>query len=448
MKPFGFLLLAFYVWLFFFGKKNRVLYSFWASLFVSIFVSLGQFVSYVPYWAVSETAFLAFSFLFDKKCLPDKHTIVFGLSFFGIVCIGVIFVLAGLSSVEVLPLGSDIDQLAVSGHGILNVFSFRTIKYLLLCLLLVLYCWRASLLVRDFTIRYQTCSFLYTSFLVVFSLIILEFLITNFVGVDIRNVYTSLFGVSENSLSAKFKMGSFYSAFGFWTEPSGVSKALIFFFLVAFKGIRRWRDLFFSLVGVLAVFLCRSTTAYLLLAVCVSFLLVLSIFQPGKFQKLFLLLPFFLIVGLVLLPRVMTNDYVLYNLGKIVDFFHNQEGKGSGYVRSSVILFNINVFLARPVFGAGIASCDCHGILFGLLSNIGILGLLSYIVFLMYCAGFHFSFLSTILVIVFIGFSCGCYTLSDAISPFFFCIFLSCYSLDSKSFKYKSGVPFSCLVSV
>jgi len=227
----------------------------------------------------------------------------------------------------------------------------------------------------------------------------------------------------------------------FWT-------ALICVFVVAFKGIRRWRDLFFSLVGVLAVFLCRSTTAYLLLAVCVSFLLVLSIFQPGKFQKLFLLLPFFLIVGLVLLPRVMTNDYVLYNLGKIVDFFHNQEGKGSGYVRSSVILFNINVFLARPVFGAGIASCDCHGILFGLLSNIGILGLLSYIVFLMYCAGFHFSFLSTILVIVFIGFSCGCYTLSDAISPFFFCIFLSCYSLDSKSFKYKSGVPFSCLVSV
>lgn len=443
MKPFGYLLLLVYLGILFLGKEKRVLYSFWVSLFVSIFIGLGQFVTYVPYWVVSATFFLLFSFVFGDKKLPDKRTLLLGLSFLVFISLGIVFVALGLSSIEVLPLGSDIDQIVVSGGGVINVLSMRTLKFFILSFLMVIYCWRASILVKDFTTRFQTCSFLYKAFLIVFFFIISEFLITNFAGVDVRIFYSSFFGTSDNSLVSKYKIGSFYSAFGFWTEPSGVSKSILFFFLVAYKGIQRWKDLFYFLVAVLAVLLCRSTTAYLLLAACVAFLLLLSFFQTGKFQKLFFLIPFLLLGIIILLPKLMQNDYVLYNLGKIIDFFKNQQGQGSGYIRSSVILFNINVFLQRPLLGAGIASCDCHGILFGLLSNIGILGLLSYLILLGYSSGFRFSILSISLLAIFIGFCCGCYTLSDAFSPFFFVAFLSCYSLDVKSFQYSVVSPVS-----
>jgi hypothetical protein len=324
----------------------------------------------------------------------------------------------GFSSVYVLPLGSEIDELAASGVGVLNSFSLRTIKYVILSVSFCLFCWEATTMFFDDLLKIKITNFIYKSYLVIFALIILEFLLINLFGVDVRLIYNNIFGVVDNSLVSSFKLGNYYTAFGFWSEESSSIRILPFYFLILSKGIKSWRELIATILSFATLLCMRSTTGYILGAMFFIIFAFLFFFKHGMFPKTGYLFLIFAIVLIIVSDKLINSDYLQMNINKISNFISNN-GSGSSYYRSSVILFNIKVFLERPLFGVGVGSCDCHGSLFSLLSNFGIIGTILYFNFLFNFSSKrpHLSFESLIKWLILLIFMIASFTISDLLSP-------------------------------
>lgn len=228
---------------------------------------------------------------------------------------------------------------------------------------------------------------------IIFGLV--EFVINNIINpVLVRNIIIFLFGAGENSAAIPYYRAHLYTVLLTCREPSLAMYALLFCILMLlWKNNPKKKRINTVLVLIGTGIMVISLTITGLLYTGILILFWLSKHDKRKVQKFAGIVVVVLLGGIAFV--VGTNNgikeyfltrlqnalslirYVFDNLGSSSVF--TAFGAGSEVVRAYSMLNNLGVFIASPLLGCGLGTATCFSGWITVLSNIGLLGVISYI---------------------------------------------------------------------
>lgn len=218
--------------------------------------------------------------------------------------------------------------------------------------------------------RYVDRSFIYktlrkvTIFLLVVGII--QFLITS--GVFPRlNIITELFYNDNLSDAIYFSRDNYYRILSTYMEPSYYSGFIVgsFYYFLSFKEKRK-ENLFLFIFMVLEIFLTFSSTAY------ISFVFTGIIFVAITKEKKMKIIIF--LIGVLGILFIYTFFYDV-----LETVILNKMESGSGIARHYWNLAAIRNYNSSPFFGIGYKEGRASSLIYTLLAELGIFGLLTYI---------------------------------------------------------------------
>lgn len=186
-----------------------------------------------------------------------------------------------------------------------------------------------------------------------------------------RQVLTSLIYSDVNNISMSFNKNhiAFYSTF---MEPSFCAVFLIgAFFHILMRDIVSVKNIVLLCFVFIAILLTQSSTAYGGFAICMT----IYVLTRAKKRLLFFMIPAFLI-GSVLMFTVF-YDY-------LVRIIFSKADTMSYIVRSNLNKGAFEAFLSNPYWGVGYGGYRASSLIFSVLSQIGIVGAIAYILVFFY----------------------------------------------------------------
>lgn len=217
-------------------------------------------------------------------------------------------------------------------------------------------------------------------FHVVSVLILVEFLISNFIDSEvIRTLYTSIFGAGERVYTSTDMRFGYVSSFALFSEPSAAAIYLVYFATLFIDGISK-DELKFFVLAILAILATGSTSclSLLLFAIVIAILEYTPILEFTK-EKFFTLLGGGTVVVICYL-FIRTHfakyiDIIKYEVNRrVATYLGLQMTSGSGAARQFGNQLCYDVFAKAPGFGIGIGSTRGLALLPGMLACYGLVG--------------------------------------------------------------------------
>lgn len=174
--------------------------------------------------------------------------------------------------------------------------------------------------------------------------------------------------------------GSIYSLQGLTREPSHLASAMFWLGLIIIFSNYSKRFIWKMLLCVsLFMLISRSFSGILFI------LALYTIYAIENNKKKFIYSLLLIIVAPVILLSSSFSYYV-DRIGNVLALLKlgGASTTISEHVRVISIIENLKIFLSRPFFGIGIGTTYAHGALPSILSNIGILGFLTWFVFFIF----------------------------------------------------------------
>ena len=267
-----------------------------------------------------------------------------------------------------------------------------------------------------------------------FLLIILEFIISNVLNLHSLalslNFFLTLDDTSVDYINNNLNVGQ-----GRLHEPSNLVVTFPYFSFYSENNNISVKSLLFLTIGGLAILISNSTTMIIIFGLVMIRFILNSIRRKNYLFALTL-------ISFVCIFALLEQGYLLSSLEKVQNFleFDNAEW-GSGFFRGSLKYAMIS-FMQAPIFGVGVGTVYCHGMVLQVLSNIGIFGIFG--VILLYYSIFKGQKLSKfrVLFILFIYFASGLF--QEFTSPYFLIVIFFCFQdcfnsidLTSKKLKFR-----------
>ena len=251
-----------------------------------------------------------------------------------------------------------------------------------------------------------------------FCLIYFEFIAANLINSNLLDFFSIILRFDINA----YWVGPYglYVSEGWLNEPSTIVITFPYFLSLAEKTETFWKTIFLFLFGVIGVLMTGSTTGIIMVGACTLYL-IFNLFKKRQW-KYFAAILFLIVIILIFFASVFSSQ-----IEKLLQFlsFDSTEW-GSGTFRANSIYYALISFSQSPLFGVGIGTVYCHGMVFQIISNLGILGLLLF--FLSYFVLFRkFKFsLFKIAISIFLFMASSliqCFT-----SPYFLVVIFVCFT--------------------
>lgn len=257
---------------------------------------------------------------------------------------------------------------------------------------------------------------------VLFCLIYFEFFVSALMGPDILDSI-SLFLRFDLNLKWVGPYGV-YVVEGWLIEPSEIIITFPYFFCLAQKTDSFIKSFLLFAFGVGGVLMTGSTTGLMICGLCFLYMLYNCYKKKEKIHFTLLLV----ILLLVAIFAVQLLSSQINKLFQFLDFESNE--RGSATFRANSIYYAIISFSKAPLFGVGIGTVYCHGMIFQILSNLGIVGTILFIIsYMNLFKGFRVSYFK-------IGICFLLLTASSLIqsftSPYFLIVLFACFREQGK----------------
>lgn len=231
-------------------------------------------------------------------------------------------------------------------------------------------------------------------------ILLAEFLLKNF-GLDLiyENIFTVFSGQDASKLPGHLvSRGGLKVLHGLVAEPSHLAYALVIpLFYWANK-----RDCSLKFLAIVFFLLASGSYRCLILAV---FGALIYFFNLN--WKNFPLSKVLLFISIVFPTFILFifDDTFNYYTDSLMSMLNGTFNAGSQSVRFNTYYYGVDAFLARPFFGVGLGNINIPSAFFGIISSVGIMGLLSYILILKKCLYVNFFASNTILFLIVLFFS-------------------------------------------
>lgn len=394
-------LIVFIIWILLNPKINKQVYLFITTLVVTIFWgSSKDRIIGIPLSFYTMLVSLAYSIF--KNGFPKKQwPVLFILSTIFIMLIQMINLANGINVMECILLkASNTDTLDIDSQLLIPTLNFTVFKHFVFTVAYMLWAYANVNLLKDNRIYIYIYQIFQKMFKILFVFIIVEFLFVNLTGFNTRTITGPLFNLTMNMKTPWKAWGLFTCVCAWFTEPSYISVVLIYYMMVYTKKDYKFKSVIWILISFAAVFVTGSSTGLVIALIFGTLIFIdnlLIISKRNSLSKVLLL--FVVIVGSIV---ILNNSTMLFQ--KINIFLESDTSYSSGFFRKQSIEYAWNNFKFSPLIGLGIGTVYCHSGLVQILSNIGILGTLSFI-------AFHISLLpkcklrfkTIIKVVIFIG---------------------------------------------
>ena len=399
INPFSIILLLIYLYIFIFKDKLKLQYCFVVYVILEIFVGVGYFVRIGSFELLYSEFSLIMLFIVSFKYImrmPLNRNIAF-LGMLLILSISFSIVLAKMINYNQLVISfssswddyiygnEELTPSSVNLHSILLLG--RVIIFILICLALK---WQNFFTKKN--VKYVVKKF-YTFSIAFLFLLSIEFLTKYIIN---PNLYTStvnsIFGIGAATYINPIRRGGFYCLQGLSKEPSHLSFSLFFASMIFicytyfYKISKKKKIGCFSLIQLFS-FLTMSLSSIIFVAA--SIVLVVLFGKKNIRLKTFLIL---LAIGIAFIFVVLKISYFRTRIDSVILIsnatFNNTLDSivfttTSGEVPRIVsILFNLRCFLNYPLFGLGLGSTYAHSFVASMLSNVGIVGVIIWLLFI------------------------------------------------------------------
>ena len=224
------------------------------------------------------------------------------------------------------------------------------------------------------------------TFYIFFIFIIVESFIDNFIAVNfVRNVINNIFAAGDRTYIIAEKRYGIYSAYGLFSEPSYVGSIMIIFYSIMYVGgLKSIKERLFFFLSFIVIILSGSSVSFLMipLGILVVIKNYLKINKEIMIKIVFIIVSVPIAVYIVTLISNSGVEMIEYTINKLLAYFGGNRIDGSGYSRSFGNRVCYNVFRVNPIFGVGLGTTRGFGIIPGLVANLGIAGVISYILFI------------------------------------------------------------------
>lgn len=317
--------------------------------------------------------FLLFSiFLSFNNIFNFKNTLLIFSSFMLIfvLIVQIINLRIGIFNPQSLILNkSTTDLVNIDSQLFTPEVDFTVIKHFVFFLLFIFFIFANLDLICNMSFAKNVYARIIKLIFVLFILIFFEFILGNFFNLHNLIIDFNNF-LRLDSTSAKYTFGNFYVVQGWLQEPSNIVVTFPYFFYYISKKNISFKNTFYLIFGLLACLLSTSTAGLIMCLLC-GFIYVINLIKTKKFLYLGVIC-FFGIVGVIVFW-----DLILSSMAKIGQFLNfNNNGLGSGFYRGTSLKLAMESFIQAPFFGVGIGTVYCHGMVFQVISNIGVFGVI------------------------------------------------------------------------
>lgn len=407
LRPFGIIVLIFVSYIIVNNenivKKYIKLLLF--SIVIETFINVGYFISIGTYELqyseilIAILGILSIIILIIKPC--EKRILLSG----GILAFSVVM---SIISLILFPLDYKIITFGMSwsnyfyGNMVYPEFNLQTIKMgIRFILYIAIATATVSVINKERVLELQKGFIKYGIGIIGF--IIIEFIIKNIFRSNILSgIIGWFFGTGGSTVGVLLERGSIYSLQALTREPSHLASAMFWFGLIVLFSDQHNRVKWKLLIPIsLILVLSRSFAGILYI---LSLYTIYAVLSNKKFICLFIA-----IIASPVLLLTKNFNYYLSRFTNIFRLFSMGEASitSSEHIRLISIIENLKIFMHRPLFGIGIGTSYAHGAFPSILSNIGLIGLISWLVFTFKGIAkirFNINNIIILLVIIFTGF--------------------------------------------
>lgn len=321
----------------------------------------------------------------------DKKLILSSLLLLIIILFGLMQLVYGdFSNVQIMPIGKSWDQYVLFGidSRVSPSFSKMNIERLIRIIIFIVTIICLSVYIIKYDLKFRK-SFIVAGWILLIVGII-DILTKYIIGENIISRFSSFFfGYVPSQSFAVGEIGLF-KVQGFFKETSHYTRACLPIIIVLlFSPIKTKYDqiLEWGLIVILSVSGSFTGISIVIYWFIVRIIRILYKFKC-KINKRYVLI---FIAGLIILitiiiffgSEIIKSEAINYYIKRINNLFGVTENKfTSENVRLISITSAMDIFFKYPIFGIGIGSTDSHGFIPTILVNIGIIGSISYVIYI------------------------------------------------------------------
>lgn len=367
-----------------------------ASIAVSLFINVGYVISkHITYSGFAMIYFLmAYVFLRKRILVTEpirKELIFIPFAIASVSLIASLLVEAFGNTIEVIPVSTVIDDVYDGSAGMvapsITNANFTTLAYLLM---FFAYCLSASEVIRGEKCLKWLCDKLIVIFNIAMVVAVLEFGLNNFVAPFIfRKIVFLTFGIRDSATTYDGAMR--YGRYGFsllFTEQSYIIILLAYYAIQIVRKNTSNRNLLWIILSIVTLLLNGSTTGLMLVPLGFITLLYLVYKKPKKNFLVYVMgLVLLMSIGsLVVIMSERDSSLLSVTLGRISALIEG--GRYSNVLDTSSAIRNfgnavaLEAWTKSPIFGLGLGTTRAYGLLVSGLVSFGVLGLLSYFIFM------------------------------------------------------------------
>ena len=427
------------VYLLYFFSKNKSIHklrflTFCLTLFVSCFLYDTRVFGQRVYFVLQIVSL--FLSLFDNKRCPKRQSSLFLFSssiLVGVMLLQMVNLLFGANAhPSLLIYVSNTDVTNIMSQIFTPRLDSTVIKHFLFFIVFILFVYsNRDFLCDDYYKAKITHIFKY-GFACLFSIILLQFFAQNVIGIS-YTVTQDFFDLTLGITPKIYQVGALFSSNAWLPEPSSTGIYILFYLIILRQTQISRKDFFFEFLGLICAFLSTSTTTIATAGIFGLLFILRCLFDKSYcgdnvLRHIFLPLTF----AAVLLVAVLFSDTFVY---KIVTFVTGSGSSLSASWRKQSILLALQVFLKTPLIGNGIGTVFAHSMMVQVISNIGLIGLISSLLLNLAFVKNNSKF-SWVLFLLTLGVFSASGTLQQYSSPYFLASVMFCFfEYDSSGFK-------------
>lgn len=417
MSIFGILIIIYFI--FFFIKNRKVnlsrLYqkSFIFCMISCLIFDIGYFAKIGDLYIEYNYFFTIFLFLFSLYCIiADKIKLKeFKSTYIFIIAISISFLLNAIlgRTIQTVPFNEEWDDYILNDSPIPFIkTSFsgfaQLIRIILFSFEFSVFSYYSS---RKCFVKLTKCAFKVSIFVVLISMI--EFVFYNFIPqFDFRCFLLDIFGHSESTYLVPRQFGGYYAPMAFMREPSSFAYMMfilaivnISYFTINRNKKERKLIILNLLLILFLLIISTSFSAYLYLIAIMIIILLIFFNRINKFKITLSLIA----LGIIFYMVFSNFDSISSRFSSIFKVFDGEKSYTSNYIRLYSIKNNLLLFIKSPILGYGPGSLYCFSSIVTMLSNIGILGICTFVNFVVKQTNSKlkmnfFSFLSFFIILI------------------------------------------------
>lgn len=409
LNPFSFILIFIIIYILFFKYKNlswekALKELFTLTLILRLNLNYGYFIGFgdikITYNAALAAFFGSVAVIYIMHYRLNRTILKYGALF-------VLCSVAGLVCELIIPYGEPVIEKLNQWDGLFSGQNLRahinitisTLYPLMKFIFCIMILAAARKLFRTFDAVYELVNKIVNYGMINIIYGYVEFIAKNFFNFDTsQRILTPFFGLNVSTYKTLSKRGTYYMLQGVFRETSHFSYSLflttlfniayMYFLPLKFTGQELSHRAKFQKYRIIsAVLVMALSFSFSIFLFWGTFVIVYMFAVPkeSKPQNLAIKIIFAVILSLAaasILSLTMDMSYYIYRIELLLQAFANIFRNGieffgnhsSPLVRFASMLHCMKYFLARPLFGLGTGTTDCHSMVGAILANCGFIG--------------------------------------------------------------------------